>query len=112
MSLDDQQISVTVHEREALTRFQRGIMHDRFALTSRSSEKKSSTSLEKDKADWKALTGKSTRERVERLEAISLAVDELRLGLASARVPRGRDDLHSVAARVCRAIEFPIKTAF
>jgi len=34
--------------------------------------------IEKDKADRKALTGKGTKERVERLEAISLAVDRLR----------------------------------
>jgi energy-coupling factor transporter ATP-binding protein EcfA2 len=34
--------------------------------------------IEKDKTDRKALTGKGTKERVERLEAISLAVDKLR----------------------------------
>ncbi len=34
--------------------------------------------IEKDKTDRKALTGKGTKERVERLEAISFAVDKLR----------------------------------
>jgi len=34
--------------------------------------------IEKDKTDRKALTGKGTKERVERLEVISLAVDKLR----------------------------------
>ena len=34
--------------------------------------------IDKDKTDRKALTGKSTKERVDRLESISLAVDKLR----------------------------------